>query len=97
MVFYDLPTKEVEEIKKLTLFRKQLLRTGYMSIQKSVYAKVIRNHASLTNEIKKVKDFAPVNGKINLLYLSLAEFKRMVVISGDKFDMALFSDEMIEI
>lgn len=97
IVFYDLPVTDSGVSRKAARFRKELKRAGFVQVQKSVYAKMIHNRMNAENEIADVRAFAPVEGEINMLCMSLNEFKNMVVIAGDKFDMGLFADEIVEI
>ncbi len=89
--------KDFTEPRKVKRFRKELLRLGYISVQKSVYAKLIRNRSSIQQEIRKVQNISPRDGSIVLLRISLSEFKKMEVITGQQFSMSLFADELIEV
>lgn len=97
LVFYDIPVEKSEEKKKAKMFHKGLLRLGYVFVQKSIYAKVVHNREKISSEINDINEISPERGSVNVLRLSLEEFKKMKVIIGNGFDMALFADEVIEV
>ena len=97
MVFYDLPVTGKKEVRLANNFRKDLKRLGFVCIQKSVYAKIVVDRAMMKSEESDVKKHAPQTGYISAVKLSLSDFTKMVTISGEPFNMSLFSDEVIEI
>ena len=48
LVFFDLPVETVSQRKDYRLFRKHLIKEGYLMLQESVYAKLVTNEAALS-------------------------------------------------
>lgn len=97
LVMYDLPVQTNSNRKAGEKFRKYLIRHGYIFVQKSVYAKLIRNRRNMLQEISLLKKEIPQEGIINVLPLRLDEFFRMETILGEAFKMSLFADDIIVI
>ena len=95
MVMFDLPVAEKTHQKAYRKFKNHLLKNGYRIIQKSLYVKLLHNISNSQTEILKVKFAAPSDGNIQLLPLSLANFKKMTSVCGVPFDMEFFSDDLI--
>lgn len=95
MVFYDLPTNTSKERIAYAQFRKLLIQSGFIMMQKSVYVKLMRNVSSAEKEIQHIKLRTPDLGTIHLITLSLNEFRSFITLQGDPFDMALFADDMV--
>lgn len=94
-VLYDLPCVLTKDKKIGAEFRKQLIRLGYTCIQKSVYVKLVRNTVSTKSELCKLKEITPVKGDVKALPLSLSQFKKIVSLVGEPFNMEVFSDDMV--
>lgn len=95
LLMYDNPVVRPISIKQAERFRKEILRMGFLRLQKSVYVKIIRNKDVITAQIKKVKEIAPEMGDIKILIISLGAFKELINVQGEEFNMKLFADEVI--
>lgn len=97
LILYDLPTVSAGDKKAGTEFRKNLIRSGYQRIQKSVYVKLIRNRRTINSELANLRNILPPNGDIKALLMSLNEFKNMVSLTGESFNMKVFAEDMVVI
>lgn len=95
MVMYDLPVANASERKRATTFRKTLIQMGYINLQKSIYVKLLRSHTNVAYELGVLRDAAPCGGTVNAIPMSLKDFRMLETISGDQFDMAIFSDDIV--
>ncbi len=95
LVMYDLPVKTGENKKESDKFRKYLIQHGYVFVQKSIYAKLLRNKATLRHEVSLLKREAPKGGIINILPLCIDDFRKMESVSESPFNMSRFADDMI--
>lgn len=84
MLFFDLPMKTKEQIKVYTLFRKTLIKEGYMMLQYSVYCKLFANRESAIKHVQKVKKVVPKNGQIRIMLVTEAQYSKMEIIVGGK-------------
>jgi len=79
---FDLPTKEKEERRQYTLFRKFLIEDGFHMIQFSVYARAMVSHARMQTHIRRIKQAIPPEGSIRVWYITEAQWQRSIVIHG---------------
>ena len=95
MIVFDLHMTTASERHEYRMFRKHLIRNGYMFMQESVYVKLIRNSSSLSGEIREIKSAAPAGGSVIAVPMTLENFKRIHTVTGDKFDISGFSDTVV--
>ena len=84
MIMFDLPSKEDYEKKEYTVFRKNLIKNGYIMMQFSVYIKCVTMQNKTEQEINKIKNFIPQNGNIRVIEISENQYKNMRIILGNK-------------
>lgn len=82
IVFFDLPTLTVADRKNYRLFRKYLLKTGYIMLQFSVYSKLCINKATADLAIKDLRDHSPSEGLVQTLILTEKQYASIEYISG---------------
>lgn len=95
LVLYDLPSVSAKDKKTGAEFRKQLIRFGYIIVQKSVYVKLIRHSSTIKSELGRLEEIIPDQGNIKALPMSLNEFRKLVSLSGEPFNMKVFADDMV--
>ena len=95
LLMYDLPVISSEDRKETERFRKNIRRLGYVPMQKSVYVKLLRQYAGISSEMEKIEFIKPESGLIQVIPLTLAEFKKLNTVRGEGFDMSFFSDDVI--
>lgn len=81
---FDLPSTEDYEKKEYTLFRKQLLKNGYIMMQFSIYTKPTNVQVKLEQELKKISKYIPTSGNIRLLSITEKQYSNMIMILGKK-------------
>ena len=84
LVFFDLPTKTNIDKKVYTLFRKFLLKNGYIMLQFSVYARICKGQDSVVSNINCLQQFAPVRGNIRVMSVTEKQYASMGIIAGVK-------------
>lgn len=82
IVAFDLPTKEKEERKQYTLFRKFLIEDGFHMIQYSVYARAMVTNARMQTHIRRIQRTTPPEGSVRVWYITEAQWQRSIVIYG---------------
>lgn len=83
-VFFDLPTDTSKDKKNYRLFRKYLIKEGYIMQQFSIYSKLIVNDKEINSEIEKLKTNKPPSGLVQTLTVTEKQFSNMVYITGQK-------------
>jgi len=79
---FDLPTKEADERKSYTTFRRFLIEDGFHMIQFSVYARGIISHARMQTHIRRIKMAIPAEGSIRVWYITEAQWQRSLIYHG---------------
>ena len=86
IVFFDLPVDTSAQRKNYRLFRKFLLKDGYLQLQKSVYSKLVLNDAMAGAATTRVRKHRPPSGLVQVLRVTEAEYATMEYITGDRPD-----------
>lgn len=98
LVLFDLPITTLENKRSsYRIFRKYLLKNGFMMMQESVYCKIALNAIAADAIIKKVKLNLPQEGLVQLLTVTERQFSRMEVLVGEVHNDVLNSDERLVI
>jgi CRISPR-associated protein Cas2 len=80
---FDLPTETSSDRKQYTIFRKNIIKLGYIMIQFSVYIKTINVQTKAQREIKKIQQITPKSGNIRLLIITELQYSNMKLIKGE--------------
>lgn len=83
-VFFDLPVVTKKERKAATLFRKNLMKDGFVMFQYSVYIRHCGSYESLKVHIKRVKQFVPEVGRVSMLGVTDKQYSEIENFWGAK-------------
>ncbi len=84
LLLFDLPSIESYEKKEYLIFRKTLLRNGYMMMQFSVYMKCVNTQTKIDQEVLKLKKYIPKNGNIRIIAVTEQQYQNMYILLGNK-------------
>lgn len=84
LVFFDLPVETSRQRKAYRLFRKALLKDGYLMLQQSVYSKLVLTAQSAEFAIERLDKFKPSEGLIQVLKVTEKQYESIINISGSK-------------
>lgn len=82
-VFFDLPVGTKSARRHANRFRNFLKDDGYMMLQFSVYARVVRGEDSVDKHITRVKMNLPPEGSVRTLTVTERQYARMKLLLGD--------------
>ncbi len=82
--FFDLPDETAGDSKSYRVFRKFLLKDGYLPLQESVYAKLVVNEGSAGRAVLRLRKNRPSKGLVQVLKVSEAQFATMEYITGNR-------------
>lgn len=96
LVFFDLPTETLEDKRNYRLFRKALIKNGFIMLQESVYCRMITS-PSVENSVKNmINKSKPPKGLVQLLTVTEKQFVKMEYIVGEsKSDIIDTSERLI--
>ncbi len=80
-VLFDLPVDTAVHMKNYRIFRKSLIRLGFIMLQESVYTKLTMTVEEAHNVIDKVAAIAPECGTIHILRVTEKQFANMIDVN----------------
>jgi CRISPR-associated protein Cas2 len=97
VLFFDLPVDTAKQRKDYRIFRKFLLKDGYLPLQESVYSKLVVNDGAAGHAIARLKKNRPPAGLVQVLRVNEAQFATMEYIVGGRpdYDEVDTSDELL--
>lgn len=84
MVFFDLPVETAMQRKEYRLFRKFLIKDGYLMLQESVYAKLVVNDGAAGAAVMRLRKHRPPEGLVQVLKVTEKQFATMDYIVGNR-------------
>lgn len=84
IVFFDLPVQTAKQRKEYRLFRKFLLKDGYLQLQESVYAKLVVNDGIAAAAVARLRKNRPPAGLVQVMKVSEAAYATMEFITGNR-------------
>ena len=95
LVMFDLPVGTELERKNYRLFRKHLIKRGFLMLQESVYCKIAQNITVADAIIANVRKNRPDDGLVQVLKITEKQYSRMEYIVGESKTDVLDSDERL--
>ncbi len=83
LVMFDLPVTTAAEQRAYTLFRKYLLKNGFLMLQESVYCKIAQNPVAADSVIDALRKNKPPTGLVQLLRVTEKQYAKMEYIAGE--------------
>ena len=80
---FDLPVTTAAERRAYTLFRKYLLKNGFLMLQESVYCKIAQNPVAADSVIDALRKNKPPTGLVQLLRVTEKQYAKMEYIAGE--------------
>jgi len=97
IVFFDLPVLTEANRREYRMFRKYLIKSGFMMVQESVYCKLAQNSSVADAIVENVKKNKPHDGIVQALRVTEKQYNKMDFIVGEKTGEVLTSDERLVI
>lgn len=85
LVMFDLPVLTDSERRTATRFRKELLDSGYLMIQFSIYARPCVSLEAMDSHIAKVKAITPEAGNVRLMFITDQQWGSSVTVIGPNY------------
>lgn len=84
VVFFDLPMGTAKQRKDYRLFRKFLVKDGYLMLQESVYTKLVTNNGAAGSALVRMNKNRPPEGLVQVLKVTERQFETMAYITGSR-------------
>jgi CRISPR-associated protein Cas2 len=95
IVMFDLPMVTRGNVKNYTKFRKYLIKSGFIAMQKSVYTKLALNATAAEFVMKKVRANKPPEGLVQMLVVTEKQFSKIEYVCGTGRNDIINSDERL--
>ena len=96
IVMFDLPVETAKNRRDYTVFRKNLIKSGFLMMQESIYCKLAQN-ATADNIVENVRKNKPAEGLVQVLKITEKQFSKIEYIIGEAQKQVLDSDERMVI
>ncbi len=83
MVFFDLPVGTKAERRHANRFRHFLKDDGFLMLQFSVYARIIRGEDGVEKHLSRVTKNLPPKGSVRTLTITDRQYARMKLLIGE--------------
>lgn len=98
MVFFDLPIETQKNRHDYAVFRRFLVKNGFIMMQKSVYSRLVANNVTSAALKEKIRQNLPPEGLIELLEVTENQFNGIEYMLGEKQSVVLDSrDRIVEV
>lgn len=95
IVMFDLPMVSSSEKREYTIFRKYLIKNGFLMMQESIYCKLAQNQSVADIIVDGIRRNAPPQGLIQVIKLTEKQYSKIEYILGEKNSEIIDSDERI--
>ena len=93
IVFFDLPTETIADRRSYNIFRKMLLKEGFVMMQESVYCKLLVNSTAAKTALETIRKNKPPKGNVQALTITEKQFADIEFITGEFNTDVINSDE----
>lgn len=97
LVMFDLPSVTSSECREYVRFRKNLIKSGFLMLQESVYCKIVPNAIMGEAVVDQIKKNKPNAGLVQVLKVTEKQFSKMEYIVGKGKSDVLDTDERLVI
>ena len=93
IIFFDLPMESSQDRRNYARFRKHLMKSGFIMMQKSVYSKLSINQTAADAALENIRRHKPEHGTIQAMIITEKQYARMEYILGSHSGEILDTDE----
>ncbi|MDR0978351.1 MAG: CRISPR-associated endonuclease Cas2 [Lachnospiraceae bacterium] len=95
IVFFDLPTDTAKDRRNYTLFRKFLIKEGFIMMQESIYTKLALNGSVVESVKQKLHKAKPPYGLVQMLTVTEKQYASMEMLVGSSYTNVLNDTERL--
>jgi CRISPR-associated protein Cas2 len=92
IVFFDLPIETAAQRKSYRLFRRFLIKDGYLMMQKSVYVKMVTDGQAAESALGRLRKNKPKYGLVQVLKVHENQYAGIEDIVGESFNSSVVDD-----
>ena len=95
IILFDLPMETTTQRREYSRFRKHLINSGFIMMQKSIYSKLVLNTTVADAVVSGVRRNKPPEGLVQLLRITEKQYARMEFLVGESTSEVLETDERL--
>ena len=96
LVLFDLPVTTIANRRNYRIFRKFLVKNGFIMLQESVYSRLMLNTTGINIVKKQLEANKPPEGLVQILTVTEKQFARMDLIVGElNIDVLNTTDKLV--
>lgn len=95
IVFFDLPVETNQNRKEYRVFRRFLIKSGFMMLQESVYVKLAPNSFAANATVDHVRQHKPSSGLVQVLKITEKQYGAIENIVGIPHSEVVDTDERL--
>lgn len=95
LLFFDLPTDTLADRRNYRIFRKMLIRNGFLMMQESVYCRLLVNTSAEKNVAETIRKNKPPKGVVQMLTITEKQFSKMEWVEGEFHSEIIDTDERV--
>lgn len=94
---YDLPMVSQKNKRDYRVFRKNLIKEGFLMMQESIYVKLVQNMQGAEAAIAYVRKVRPPDGLVQALVITEKQYGRIIYILGESEQGTVSTTETVVI
>ena len=95
LVLFDLPMISRKDRREYSIFRKFLIKNGFIMLQESVYSKLALNATVSDAIMVNVRKNKPPAGLVQMITITEKQFSKIEFLVGDTVSDVIDSDERL--
>lgn len=92
---FDLPVETAKDRREYYLFRKFLVKSGFLMLQESIYCKLSQNATAMEAVVDSIYKNRPSKGSVIALKVTEKQYSKMEYIVGETANEVLNTDEKL--
>lgn len=97
IIMFDLPTDSAKDRREYYLFRKFLIKNGFLMLQESIYCKLMQNATAMEGMVGAIYKNRPPKGSVLALKITEKQYSKMEYIVGESTSEILNTEEKLVI
>ena len=95
IIFFDLPMVASKDLAQYRIFRRFLIKNGFIMMQQSVYSRLVLNNGSSNLLKRHIANNLPKNGLVQMLEITEKQFAGIEYLVGKRKTNIIDSDKRI--
>jgi CRISPR-associated protein Cas2 len=95
LCFFDLPVETAKDRRNYRVFRRFLVKNGFLMLEESVYERMVINGNTQRALIELIRKNKPPKGLVMVLQITDKQFENMEIITGEFISNVIHSTDTV--